>query len=42
MSEEQWIKERAVVIDAEVTHVTPEASSALPSSEANNKKDGKR
>ena len=42
MSEEPWIEERPVVIDAEVTHVTPEAFPALPSSEENNKtaKDG--
>jgi hypothetical protein len=42
MSEEPWIEERPVVIDAEVTHVTPEAFPALPSSEENNKKDSKR
>jgi hypothetical protein len=38
MTEEQWIKERAVVIDGEATDVTPEASPALPSPGANKAK----
>jgi hypothetical protein len=38
MTEEQWIKERAVVIDGEATDVTPEASPALPSPGANKPK----
>jgi hypothetical protein len=42
MSEADWIRERAIVIDEEATDVTPAASHALPSSGANNKKDGKR
>jgi hypothetical protein len=31
MDEDTWIRERAVVIDAEATEVTPEVSPALPS-----------
>jgi hypothetical protein len=40
MTEEQWIKERAVVIDAEATDVTPEVSPALPSPGENKPKKG--
>jgi hypothetical protein len=31
LTEEQWIKERAVVVDAEATDITPAVSPALPS-----------
>ena len=40
MDEATWIKERAVMIDAEATDVTPEASPALPSPGANKRKKG--
>ena len=47
LTEAQWIKERAVLIDGEATDVTPaledqsEASHTLPSSGANKPKKGK-
>src|SRR6476660_3028590 len=38
MTEEQWIKERAVVIDAEAADITLETAPALPSPGANKSK----
>jgi hypothetical protein len=38
MSEDDWIRERAVLIDGEATDVTPEASPALPSPGVNKSK----
>jgi len=41
MTEEQWIRERATVVDGEAVDITPETSPALPSSGAGSQKRGK-
>ena len=38
MTEEEWIRERATVVDGEATDVTPETSPTLPSPGANKPK----